>query len=249
MSLPGLVAGELCRLEDRLERLLVAAEVRREAPLVADRGDQAPLLQQRLELVEGLGAHAQRLGEVRGAGRDDHELLDVEVVVGVPAAVDDVHHRHRQRARVDAAEVLVERQAGLFGRGPGDRDRDAEDRVGAELLLGLGAVGADQRAVDVGLVVRLQADDLGAEHAVDVVDRLEHALAAVALLVAVAQLEGLAAAGGRAGGHGEAAPGAALEGDLHLDGGVAAGIEDFTGQDVDDLGHGAHPPVWISDCR
>ena len=36
--------------------------------------------------------------EARGAGRDDHELLEVDRVVGVGAAVEDVHHRHRQHA-------------------------------------------------------------------------------------------------------------------------------------------------------
>src|SRR3954469_21639646 len=35
-------------------------------------------------------------GEGGRAGGDDHELLEVDRVVGVRAAVDDVHHRHRQ---------------------------------------------------------------------------------------------------------------------------------------------------------
>ena len=51
--------------------------------------------------MERLGAVAQRLGETRRANRHDHELLEVDVVVGVLAAVDDVHHRHRQRVRAD----------------------------------------------------------------------------------------------------------------------------------------------------
>ena len=41
---------------------------------------------------------------------DDHELLEVERVVGVGAAVDDVHQRHGQHARARPAQVLVERQ-------------------------------------------------------------------------------------------------------------------------------------------
>ena len=57
-----------------------------------------------------LDAGAQRVLEPSKPGGDDHELLDVEVVVGVRAAVDDVHQRHRQRDRADAAEVAVQRQ-------------------------------------------------------------------------------------------------------------------------------------------
>ena len=48
---------------------------------------------------------------------NDHEFLDVQVVVGVRAAVDDVHHRHRHLHRARAAEVTVERQAGFFCSG------------------------------------------------------------------------------------------------------------------------------------
>ena len=59
---------------------------------------QAARLQHALQRVEDLDARAQRFGEARQADRQDHEFLQVDVVVGMRAAVDDVHHRHRQRA-------------------------------------------------------------------------------------------------------------------------------------------------------
>ena len=54
--------------------------------------DRPRVGQQLLQRMEDLGAVAQRLAEARRADRQDHELLDVEAVVGVRAAVDDVHH-------------------------------------------------------------------------------------------------------------------------------------------------------------
>ena len=48
-----------------------------------------------LQGVEHFSAHADGFGERRGADRHDHELLNVDWVVRVRAAVDDVHHRHR----------------------------------------------------------------------------------------------------------------------------------------------------------
>ena len=77
---------------------------------------------------------------------------------------------------------------------------------------------------------------------VHVLHRLEHALAAIAALVAVAQLDGLAAAGGGAGGHRGAAHHAGLEQHVGLDGGVAARIEDFPRDDVDDGAHARLSP-------
>ena len=58
--------------------------------------------------------------KVARADRRDHELLDVDVAVGVGAAVEDVHHRHRQQVRGRAADVAEQRQAGRLGGGPGD---------------------------------------------------------------------------------------------------------------------------------
>ena len=121
-------------------------EVGREAALVADGGGQAAVVEHLLEHVVGLGAPPQRLGEAGRADRHDHELLEVDVVVGVGAAVEDVHHRHRQHVGVGAADVAVQRQAELVGRGLGHGQRHAEDGVGAEAGLVVGAVEVDQLA-------------------------------------------------------------------------------------------------------
>ncbi len=196
--LARLVTGGLDRLQDALERVFVRAEARREAALVADGGREAFLLQDALQVVEDLGAAAQRLGERLEAERDDHELLHFEAVVGVRAAVDDVHERRRQHARLRAAEVAPERQTDDARAGARRRHRDGEDRVGAELALVGRAVELEQALIDRRLIERAQADDCRTELLVDVLDGLQHALAEVALLVAVAELDRFVLAGGRA---------------------------------------------------
>ena len=57
--------------------------------------------------MENLGPHAQRLPEGGRAQGHDHEFLEVDGVVGVLAAIDDVHHRHGQGTAVRAAEVAA----------------------------------------------------------------------------------------------------------------------------------------------
>lgn len=157
--LTGGVAGLLDRLEDEVERGAVALEVGREPTLVAETRGQALLLEDGLERVVDLGAPAQRLTEGLGADRRDHELLDVDVGVGVGATVQNVEHRHRQDARVGATEVAEQRQACRLRGGLGDGQAHAEDRVGADLLLVLGAVDGDHLGVDEALVVRLEAEE------------------------------------------------------------------------------------------
>ena len=93
------MAGALGGVEDRLDRGLARLEVGREAALVADGGREPALAEHLLQRVVDLGADPQRLRERLGAGGHDHELLQVDRVVRVRAAVDDVQHRHRQRRR------------------------------------------------------------------------------------------------------------------------------------------------------
>ena len=85
-----------------------------------------------------------------------------------------------------------------------------------------------------GFVAGQRVEDL----AVDGIDRLEHALAAVAALVAVAQLDRFVGAGGGARGNGGAAEGAGFQGHIDLDGRIAAAVENFARVDVGDHRHG-----------
>ncbi len=218
------------RLDDQVERGPVVLQVRREAALVAHAGGQAVLLEHRLERVVGLRAPAQRLGVRRRADRRDHELLDVDVGVGVRAAVEDVQHRDREHVPVRAAQVAEELQARRVGGGPGHRHRHADDRVGAEPRLVGRPVEVDQRLVDQALVVGLVAEQLLLDLLDHAVDGAGDALAAE-LGAAVAELYRLERAGGRTGRDAGPADGAVVERDLDLEGRVAPGVQDLPGMD------------------
>ncbi len=222
--------------QDQVQRGLGARHVGREPALVAEAGGQPLLLQHRLQRVVHLGAPAQRLLEGRRTDRRDHELLDVDAGVGVRAAVEDVHHRHRQDVRVRAADVAEQRQPGRLGGGLGHRQRHAEDGVGAQPRLVRRAVEVEQRLVDQPLVVGAQPDDRGRDLVEHGLDRLLDALAAVAG-AAVAQFDRLVLAGRGARRHRGPGERAVDQGHLDLDRRVAAGVEDLAGSDLLDDGH------------
>ncbi len=89
------------------------------------------------------------------------------------------------------------------------------------------AVQIEHRVVDRDLIFGREALEPRADHLVHVLDRLEHAFAAEALGIAVAQLDGFVLAGGRATGHSGRADGATRESDVRFNRGIAATIEDF----------------------
>src|SRR5260370_8860114 len=99
------------------------------------------------------------------------------------------------------------------------------------------AVELEERLVDAGLLGGLQPLDLRGDRLLDGAHGLADALAAVALLVAVAQLDRLALAGAGAGRHRRAPPRPGL--DLHLDPdrGIPARVEALARVDAGDRGH------------
>src|SRR5262245_19617923 len=74
-------------------------------------------------------------------------------------AIQDIHHRNRQGAGEDAANIAVERYAGLgcgrFGAG----EADPEDRIGPEPALVRGSVELNHRAIDCQLILSIEARD------------------------------------------------------------------------------------------
>ena len=243
-SAPGPQSGDADRLDDEIEGLVVGAEARREAALVAQARAQTLLLQHGLERVVDLGSPAQRLGECGRPDRRDHEFLDVDVGVGVRPAVEDVEHRHRQQIGVRAAQVAEQRKVGGVGCRLGHRERDAEQGVGAEAAFVRSRVEVDQQRVDETLLAGLDVapDELRADRVEHGGDGLADALAAVAFF-AVAQFDRLERAGRRAAWHRGPAQRAVGEGHLDLDGGVTARIEDLARSYGIDRRHGIVLPL------
>jgi hypothetical protein len=187
--------------------------------------------------MENLGAPAHRFLQRRRAEGNNHEFLKVDRVVGMHATIDDIHHRHRQNMRLDAADVAVKRQAGDIRRRLGGGERDSQNGVGAEPCLVRRAIERDHRRVDLALIFRVESAQGIENIAVDAFDRLENALAGKAPLVAVAQLDCLMRSGRGTRRHRRAPARPILQGDIDLDGWVAAAIQDFPRGDVDDCGH------------
>jgi hypothetical protein len=95
----------------------------------------------------------------------------------------------------------------------------------------------DHGGVEQALVGGVHAFELGSEDRLDVFDGLQHALAEVVRLVAVAQLYGFVLAGGGAAGNGGAAECAAFQNYVCFYGRVAARIKNFAGANCNNFSH------------
>ncbi len=94
--------------------------------------------QHTFQRVEYLGSVAQRFCKTRRPDRQNHEFLDIDVVVSMRATVDDVHHWHRHRG---AIPKVAEKRNALGSRSRfGYSERDSEYRVCPENPFCLGPI-------------------------------------------------------------------------------------------------------------
>ena len=193
--LAGYIAGELDSLDDAVESILGAVESGSETAFVTDCGRETTVLEHLLEVVEYLGTHADTLLEAACADGTDHELLEADGSVRVCTAVDDVHHGHGEAVGVATADIFVEGHVEIVGGSLGNCERNTEDGISAEVALGVSAVESKHCLVDLDLVESAHTLEGFGDGAVYVGHSLEDALAHVAALVAVAELEGLVDAG------------------------------------------------------
>ena len=186
-------------------------------------------LKQSLQGMEDFRADTQGVMEGFRADGHDHEFLNIQVVGGMSAAVDDVHHGGGHDFCVDSAEILIQGQAQKFGRGAGCGEGDAQHGVGAEAGLVVRAVEVEQGGVHLHLAQGVKADNGFGNFSVHMFHGLGDALSFIAGRVAIAQLKRFPCAGGGSGGHGGAAHMAGFQTHFHFHSGVAAGIQNFAG--------------------
>ena len=233
----GAEARGLNGFDDDLERVFVALEIRREAAFVTHTRGELARHEHLLERVEHLRAHTQSVAERLSAHGHDHELLEVDGVGRVRATVQDVHHRHRQRARHRATQIAIQRQADFERRGTRHGHRHAQQRIGAEASLVLGAVEIHQRAVDRDLIGRVHILERFVDLGVHVIHGREHALATVALRIAVTQFDRFAFARAGAARDGGTTRAARFEDDVHFYSGIAAAVENLARANGNDSSH------------
>src|SRR4029077_7132427 len=104
------------------------------------------------------------------------------------AAIDDVHHWHRQSARGSTADISIKRRVLRSGPRFGNRERNAQNGIGAEPRLVGRAVEGNQRLVNLGLRLGIHTAKGVKDFAVDGILRLAVALATIARLVPVTEL-------------------------------------------------------------
>ena len=173
----GTVSRLLDGTQDHFHGFFVASQVGGEATFVTHVGAVALALQHALQVVEDLRAPAQAVRESLGAHRHHHEFLNVNLVVSVRSAVQDVHHGNGQRSCIHPTDVAVQGVAQAIRSGTRHCEAHAEDGVGAQVAFVLRAVHFEHGLVNETLVGDVEAHKRFLQFNVDMRNGFLHALA------------------------------------------------------------------------
>ncbi len=96
-----LFAGRIASLgdgfHDQIECFLIATQVGGKSTFIAHGRIEFSRAQHFLQMMENLDAGPEGIAETVEAERHDHEFLDINGIVSMLPAIDDIHHRRRQR--------------------------------------------------------------------------------------------------------------------------------------------------------
>jgi hypothetical protein len=159
----------------------------------------------------------------------------------VHPAIDDVHHRHGQKSRGSAADIAVKGQLIRCRGSLGDCERNSEDGISAEARLVRRAVERNHGVVDLDLRLRIHAAERVEYFPIDGLDGLAHALAEIALTLAVAELDSFMRASRGPRRNAGAAARSVIEHDIDLDGRIASTVQNLAADNVDDGCHACVP--------
>ncbi len=230
-----LEARLLDRLEDHLDCRLIGGEVGGKTTLITHRGVHPLCRQYPLQRMEHLGTVADRLGNGICTHRQNHELLQIDTVVGVLTTIDDVHHRYWHLVGGIWSEVTVERSLLLIGCGMSRSHRYRQQRIGAQAPLVLGAIQIDHDLVHLLLGSHILALQRIVDLAIDVGNRLQHPLATVTALVTITQLNRFTRAGRGTGGDRSAPHRTGGGGYIDFNRGISTGINNLASYDLANL--------------
>ena len=138
---------------------------------------------------------------------------------------------------MNSAQVTVQRQIERVGGGASRCQRDRQDGIGAQAGLGRGPVELNHFPIERRLIGGVEAQQGRLDFLLDVGYGLEHALAQVAALVAITELNGFVFASGRARWNGCAAKASIGQEDICFDRGISARVKDLTRFNFNDFRH------------
>ena len=151
--------------------------------------------------MEYFGTVTDRFAEGWRADWQNHELLQINAVISMRTAVDDVHHGYRQNKFAGFVQEFVQRYAGFLCSSARGSHGNTQNGVSTNAAFAWSTIQSNHFFVQRSLVVGIHTDDRFANFGIDEVNSVQYTFTQIASFVTVAQFDCFAFAGGGTGGH------------------------------------------------
>ena len=121
--------GFVDSVQNHLDGRFMTRHIRGKAAFVAHGGAHTFVTHDFLQGMKHFSAVAQGFAKIGSAHGNDHQLLQVEVVIGVCASIDHIHHGNRHLHAPHATEIAVQRKPRLFGSSPCHSHGDSQNGI------------------------------------------------------------------------------------------------------------------------
>ncbi len=171
--------------QHHLNGFFVGFQIGGETAFITHIGGLSAVFQHPLQGVEHFRPPTQGFAETGSAYGHNHELLEINGIVRMFSAIEDVHHRNGQPMGMNAAQIAEQLYTVLLRSRFGTSQGYAQNGVGAEVPLVFRAVQLNHTCIDNVLTVYGIAIQFLRNGLVDGLHRLQHALSFVQTLIVI----------------------------------------------------------------
>ena len=164
-------------------------QIRSKTAFITDIGVMTGRFEVFLQGVENFRTHADSFTNRRRADRHNHKFLEVNRVVSVLTAVNNVHHRHRQNVSHCTAEITIKREFAFFSLSLSHSHRNGENGISTEVTFVFSAVEFNHGFINIDLVIGIQTGQSVINFIINIFHGFQNALTAETSFVAVAQFD------------------------------------------------------------
>jgi len=101
-------------------------------PLHRQRRCCNPCLQNCFKAMKHLNSHTNGFRKGCCVMRGNHEFLEINIVIGMSSAIDDVHTGTGKRWALTSSQILIQWNTGTFGFSARISQRNSEDCIGSQ---------------------------------------------------------------------------------------------------------------------
>ncbi len=178
--------------------------------------------------MKNFGGHSEGFGKRGAVDRNDHEFLNVDAVVRVGAAVQNIDVRYGKKITLSSGQIGEQLLFRGPGGGRGGRHGDGKNRIGSQPLFRRCAVKGHHPVVQLILPEGVHAGDFRGQNVSRIGDGLADTFAQVPGWISVSEFQGFPFSGGGPGWNRGFPGDSGSQRDFCFDGRVSAGVQDFT---------------------